>query len=278
MWRIHPSLTLACLSVTGGALVCDTLLLGAFASGLPAEPGVCTTGWLLLFSESVRGMQTIKGFAAEPHQNPAVRAGQPGSFDATKRDLSQLVRCSRRATQFLSQLSLVILFAYGGWLYVQGRIPLGAVWWSSLACSNNSMGKWPTSRLSPIPSSRVLRLSKLFKNVPCLTHERMSPSLLVVRGPLSPAWGCGTEGGRSEAEADRVPHPQPGPLARQPSLGLDPAPKPPSGSHAIPPPRMTRCRRFLRFRFHRLRRIYFLGPRFPLRLGGSLRHLSCLAR
>jgi len=28
-------------------------------------------------------------------------------------------------TQFLSQLSLVILFAYGGWLYVQGRIPLG---------------------------------------------------------------------------------------------------------------------------------------------------------
>jgi len=29
-------------------------------------------------------------------------------------------------TQFLSQCSLVILFAYGGWLYVQGRIPLGS--------------------------------------------------------------------------------------------------------------------------------------------------------
>src|SRR6202041_2513494 len=28
-------------------------------------------------------------------------------------------------TQMLSQLSLVILFAYGGWMYVQGRIPLG---------------------------------------------------------------------------------------------------------------------------------------------------------
>jgi ABC-type multidrug transport system fused ATPase/permease subunit len=28
-------------------------------------------------------------------------------------------------TQMLSQLSLVILFAYGGWLYVQGKIPLG---------------------------------------------------------------------------------------------------------------------------------------------------------
>jgi ATP-binding cassette subfamily B protein len=29
-------------------------------------------------------------------------------------------------TQFLSQFSLVILFAYGGWLYVRGRIPLGS--------------------------------------------------------------------------------------------------------------------------------------------------------
>jgi ATP-binding cassette subfamily B protein len=29
-------------------------------------------------------------------------------------------------TQMLSQLSLVILFAYGGWLYTQGRIPLGS--------------------------------------------------------------------------------------------------------------------------------------------------------
>jgi ATP-binding cassette subfamily B protein len=28
-------------------------------------------------------------------------------------------------TQILSQLSLVILFAFGGWLYVQGKIPLG---------------------------------------------------------------------------------------------------------------------------------------------------------
>ena len=29
-------------------------------------------------------------------------------------------------TQLLSQLSLVILFAYGGWLYVHNQIPLGS--------------------------------------------------------------------------------------------------------------------------------------------------------
>ena len=30
------------------------------------------------------------------------------------------------ATQFLSQMSLVLLFAYGGWLYVHDRIALGS--------------------------------------------------------------------------------------------------------------------------------------------------------
>ena len=34
-------------------------------------------------------------------------------------------------------------------------------------------------------------LSKLFRNVPFLTHERMSPSLFVVRGSASPAGGAG---------------------------------------------------------------------------------------
>jgi len=80
---------------------------------------------VLLFSESVRGMQTVKGFAAEPHQirrfeeaNSLVSGQQKRIF----RDLSLFTP----ATQLLSQLSLVILFAYGGWLYVNGRVSLGS--------------------------------------------------------------------------------------------------------------------------------------------------------
>src|SRR5208282_3296729 len=79
---------------------------------------------ILLFSESVRGMQTVKGFAAEPPQvrrfeeaNDLVSSQQRKIF----RDLSVFTP----GTQMLSQLSLVILFAYGGWLYAQGKIPLG---------------------------------------------------------------------------------------------------------------------------------------------------------
>jgi ATP-binding cassette subfamily B protein len=123
MWRIQPSLTLACLSVTGG------LWWVTHYYSKRLRPGYLRNRELfdhlvLLFTESVRGMQTVKGFAAEPHQirrfeeaNDRVSGQQRAIF----RDLSFFTP----ATQFLSQLSLVILFSYGGWLYVQGRIALG---------------------------------------------------------------------------------------------------------------------------------------------------------
>ena len=124
MWRIHPSLTLACLSVAGGIWwvthYYSVRLRPAYLRNRELYDSL-----VQLFTESVRGMQTIKGFAAEPHQvrrfgaaNDAVSGQQKRIF----RDLSVFTP----ATQFLSQLSLVILFAYGGWLYVQGRIPLGS--------------------------------------------------------------------------------------------------------------------------------------------------------
>jgi ATP-binding cassette, subfamily B, bacterial len=123
MWRIHPGLTLACLSV---AL---PLWWVTHVYSARLRPGYLRNRELfdslvLTFSESIRGMQTIKGFAAEAHQiqrfedgNKQVSAQQQRIF----RELSWFTL----GTQLLSHLSLVILFAYGGWLYVQGRVPLG---------------------------------------------------------------------------------------------------------------------------------------------------------
>jgi ABC-type multidrug transport system fused ATPase/permease subunit len=123
MWRIQPALTVACLCVS-----LPLWWLSHFYSAR-LRPGYLrnrelTDHMILMFSESVRGMQTVKGFAAEPHQlrrfeeaNDQVSSQQRKIF----RDLSIFTP----GTQMLSQLSLVILFAYGGWLYVQGKIPLG---------------------------------------------------------------------------------------------------------------------------------------------------------
>ena len=123
MWRIHPALTLACLSVS--------VPLWALAHFYSARlrPGYLrnrelTDDMVLLFSESVRGMQTVKGFAAEAHQVRRFEASNDAVSSQQRRifwDLSIFTP----GTQILSQMSLVILFAYGGWLYVQGRIPLG---------------------------------------------------------------------------------------------------------------------------------------------------------
>jgi ATP-binding cassette subfamily B protein len=124
MWRIHAGLTVACLSVTIGLWRVTHYYSGRLRPAYLRNRELFDE-LVLLFSESVRGMQTVKGFAAEPYQiqrfekaNCQVSGQQKRIF----RDLSLFTP----ATQVLSQLSLVILFAYGGWLYVQGRIPLGS--------------------------------------------------------------------------------------------------------------------------------------------------------
>lgn len=123
MWRIHPSLTVACLSVTIGLWWVTHYYSGRLRPGYLRNRELFD-GLVLLFTESVRGMQTTKGFAAEPYQIRWFEEANRQVSDQQKqifRDLSHFTPI----TQVLSQLSLVILFAYGGWLYVQGRIPLG---------------------------------------------------------------------------------------------------------------------------------------------------------
>jgi ATP-binding cassette subfamily B protein len=124
MWRIQPSLTVACLCVSLPLWWLSHYYSARLRPGYMRNREL-TDHMVLLFSESVRGMQTVKGFAAEPHQvrrfeeaNDTVSAQQRKIFW----DLSVFTPC----TQMLSQLSLVILFAYGGWLYVHDKIALGS--------------------------------------------------------------------------------------------------------------------------------------------------------
>jgi ATP-binding cassette subfamily B protein len=124
MWRIQPALTVACLCVS-----LPLWWLSHFFSGR-LRPGYLrnrelTDHMILLFSESMRGMQTVKGFAAEPHQ---LRRFEEANVQVSsqQRKIFWDLSIFTPGTQMLSQMSLVILFAYGGWLYVQGKIPLGS--------------------------------------------------------------------------------------------------------------------------------------------------------
>ena len=124
MWRIQPALTLACLSVS-----LPLWWLAQFYSAR-LRPGYLknrelTDNMILLFSESVRGMQTVKGFAAERHQVRRFEIAND-NVSSQQRKIFWDLSTFTPGTQMLSQMSLVILFAYGGWLYVQGKIPLGS--------------------------------------------------------------------------------------------------------------------------------------------------------
>jgi ABC-type multidrug transport system fused ATPase/permease subunit len=123
MCRINGRLTLACLSVTGGiwwvARYYSKRLQPAYLRNRELFDDL-----VLLFSESVRGMQTVKGFAAEEHQIRRFERANAAVSHQQKRIFLNLSLFTPY-TQLLSQSSLVILFAYGGWLYVHGQIPLG---------------------------------------------------------------------------------------------------------------------------------------------------------
>jgi ATP-binding cassette subfamily B protein len=123
MWQIHHGLALACLSVTPplwwvthyypARLRLDYLRNRELFDGL-----------VLLFSENVRGMQTIKGFASESHQLRRFEEGNRRVSEQQGRIFRGL-SVFTPTTHFLSQLALVILFGYGGWLYVHDKIALG---------------------------------------------------------------------------------------------------------------------------------------------------------
>jgi ATP-binding cassette subfamily B protein len=123
MWHIHPALTVACLSVT----IPLAWITQYYSQRL--RPGYLRNRDLYdnlvqIFTESVLGIQTIKGFAAEADRLRRFEEANRHIFDQQQKifwDLSVYTP----ATQLLSQLSLVILFAYGGWLYVAGKIALG---------------------------------------------------------------------------------------------------------------------------------------------------------
>jgi ATP-binding cassette subfamily B protein len=124
MWRIHPALTVACLSVAVPLWWVTHFYSGRLRPAYLRNREL-SDNLVQLFTESVRGMQTIKGFAAEPHQTRRFGEGNAMVLTQQRRifwDLSVFTP----VTQLLSQLSLVILFAYGGWLYVRGEIALGS--------------------------------------------------------------------------------------------------------------------------------------------------------
>jgi ATP-binding cassette subfamily B protein len=123
MINIHPPLTLACLAVTP-LIWLSSARLSHVVRPAYRKNRALVDKLVLRIAETVQGISVIKGFAVEEEfkkrfaqSNADVRDQQGWVF--------WRVSFYTPLIGLLSQTSIVVLLAYGGWLVVHGQLPLG---------------------------------------------------------------------------------------------------------------------------------------------------------
>jgi ATP-binding cassette subfamily B protein len=124
MLHIHVGLTLACLATT------PLLWIGAVAFSRRVQPQYRAASDLVdkavtTLVENVQGVHVVKGFGREPEEiakfaeaNRRIREQRAGIFAQ--------VSTFQPLMGSLTQLNMLILLLYGGYLVIHGQIPLGA--------------------------------------------------------------------------------------------------------------------------------------------------------
>ncbi|MBL9216818.1 MAG: ABC transporter ATP-binding protein [Opitutaceae bacterium] len=123
LW-VSPPLTAACLAST------PLLWLLSYSFSRRVRPLYLQSRAMMddLYrdlGESIQGVQTIKGFAREAWHRERFRRIN-GELRAQQRDIFRRVSRFSPSIGFLSQLNIFILLAYGGWLVLDDRLPLGS--------------------------------------------------------------------------------------------------------------------------------------------------------
>ncbi len=124
MASIHLRLMLACLATTP-LLWLLTAVFSRTVRPMYDKSRENVDRVILLLAENVQGIHVVKGFGREREEiakfrvaNEAVRDQQRGIF--------WIVSAFTPLIGFCTQLNLVVLLAYGGWLVAQGELPLGS--------------------------------------------------------------------------------------------------------------------------------------------------------
>jgi ABC-type multidrug transport system fused ATPase/permease subunit len=123
MVSLHPGLTLACLATTP-LLATASLLFSRWVQPAYRRNRELADAMIRNLAESVQGIQVVKAFAREPED----RAKFIASNDAVTRQQRTIfwrVSIFSPSVGFLTQINLVILLGYGGWLVLNDQLPLG---------------------------------------------------------------------------------------------------------------------------------------------------------
>jgi ATP-binding cassette subfamily B protein len=123
MLASHVPLTLACLATT------PLLWLAAIWFSRSVKPAYIENSHLtdqvvLVLSENIQGVQVVKGFGCQSEQMEKFVAANRRVRDQ-KRSIFRRIALFQPAIGFLTQINMVVLLGYGGYLVSQGELSLG---------------------------------------------------------------------------------------------------------------------------------------------------------
>ncbi len=124
MLRIHVPLTLACLSTTPLLWLLSTLFARKIRPSYQRNRELADD-MILSFSETIQGIQVLKGFAREPETAARFDAASRAVRDHRYRIIESVSRFTP-SISFMTQLNILIALGYGGYLVIRGQIPLGS--------------------------------------------------------------------------------------------------------------------------------------------------------
>ncbi len=124
MLSLSPGLTLACLATTP-LLAIASIVFSRWIQPRYAANRKLVDGVVQHFTESIQGVQVVKAFGREDED----RAGFAARNDEVLRQQQGIfwrVSTFSPSIGLLTRVNLLVLLAYGGWLVIEGRLPLGA--------------------------------------------------------------------------------------------------------------------------------------------------------
>jgi len=124
MLNIHVGLTIVCLISTPVLGVLATKFSNAVQPAFRRNRDLVDE-MIQRLAENIRGIQVVKAFAREDDEIEKFRQANE-TVRAQKTWIFKQVAAFNSTIGFFSQMNLIILLAYGGYLAIHGKVPIGA--------------------------------------------------------------------------------------------------------------------------------------------------------
>lgn len=123
MVSLHPGLTLACLATTP-VLALMSALFSRYIQPLYRRSRESEEVMVQYLAESIQGVQVTKAFGREEEDRAAFTARNRDVYER-QQGIFWRVSLFTPAVGFLTRINVIVLLGYGGWLVIQGQLPLG---------------------------------------------------------------------------------------------------------------------------------------------------------